>query len=236
MLLDLISNDNYINFNYKLANIIGLHPAIYLSELMNINDKAIRKHKVDDTNSFIIDRKYLKQRTTLEIEEQLEIEEYLSNINIVKKFADNNDNIFLNVNNLIALVSDGENIKKYIKKKQNNVPKETKREAVIRNLKNNIVCNNDELRQAYEDWIDGVYANPKGFLSNASISIFQKTIDDFCNHNLDLALQIISIATVNGYRDATWAIAAYKKNYSVQYRTAYSSTNKDSIAIGTEVF
>ena len=52
-------------------------------------------------------------------------------------------------------------------------------------MKTKINCQNEELRQAYEEWIDGVYANPKGFLSARSISIFQKTVDDFARGDLD---------------------------------------------------
>lgn len=236
MLIDLISNDNYINFNYKLANLIGLHPAIYLSELMNINDKAIRKKKINDNNQFIIDRKYLKQRTTLEIEEQFDIESYLCDINILNKDEENENSISLNINNLVALMSDGENLKKYIKKISKPKTNRTKRDCVKDALKANLVCQNDELKKAYEDWIDGVFANPKGFLSKASIEIFQKTVDDFANHNLDVALQIISIATVNGYRDATWAINRYKQDYKVYYHTNVNNTSNSKNELATEVF
>ena len=58
MLLDLLSLDNYVSYNIKVAEILGLHAAIYLSELMNINDKAIRKSKTKD-NFFTVDRKYI---------------------------------------------------------------------------------------------------------------------------------------------------------------------------------
>ena len=40
MLIDLIRTDNYVSFNVQLAHIVGLHAAIYLSELLNINSKA----------------------------------------------------------------------------------------------------------------------------------------------------------------------------------------------------
>ena len=93
--------------------------------------------------------------------------------------------------------------------------KTTKRECVQESLKSGIVCSNAELLVAYQHWVDGVFANPKGFLTKESIKIFQKTVDDFCNHNLDAALRVIEIATVNGYRDATWAIDRYKKEHGI---------------------
>ena len=90
-------------------------------------------------------------------------------------------------------------------------PKKTKRQSYIEVLKDCAAHENAELNQAYMDWVDGVYANPKGFLSPKSVKVFKETVDNFAQGNLDLALKIIDIATVNGYRDATWAINVYKK-------------------------
>ena len=39
MLIELLSSSNYVNFNIKLAQILGLKPAIYLSQIMDINEK-----------------------------------------------------------------------------------------------------------------------------------------------------------------------------------------------------
>ena len=50
------------------------------SELMSINDKAIRKDKTSES-SFVLDREYMTRRTTFDIEEQLEIEK-----NLIKLF------------------------------------------------------------------------------------------------------------------------------------------------------
>ena len=63
MLIELLSSSNYVNFNIKVAQILGLKSAIYLSQLMDINEKAIRKNKIED-NFFTIDRKYIESRTT----------------------------------------------------------------------------------------------------------------------------------------------------------------------------
>ena len=87
----------------------------------------------------------------------------------------------------------------------------------------------------YCDWIDGVYANPKGFLSIRAIKIAQDTVDKFADHDLDKALQLINIATVNGYRDMNWAIEQYRKNYKVCYNVSNNSI-KQSSELSTEVF
>ena len=79
MLIELLSSSNYVNFNIKVAQILGLKAAIYLSQIMDINEKAIRKNKVDN-NYFTIDRKYVESRTTLTRDEQVAIEHDLLEI------------------------------------------------------------------------------------------------------------------------------------------------------------
>ena len=88
MLIDLLSTANYNMYNVSVANKIGLHASIYLSEIMNINDKAIRKNKVED-NYFTIDREYVEKRTTLKKEEQIDIDKLLLELNILEKSNSN---------------------------------------------------------------------------------------------------------------------------------------------------
>ena len=123
-----------------------------------------------------------------------------------------------------------------IAKKKKKTGKITKRDAVRDSLKNYITVENSELYQAYIDWIDGVYANPKGFLSKRAIEIFQNTIDSFSNHDLDIALKLIDIATVNGYRNADWAIERYKQDYQIKYKTPISNSNTNCKSVSGELF
>ena len=213
MLIDLLSTSNYISFNIKVAEIIGLHSAIYISELMNINDKAIRKNKTEE-NCFILDRNYLQKRTTLKEEEQIEIEKTLSKIGILSKPKEKDNCVCLNINVLTSLLVSGDekligDIKDLSKIKKDN--KQTKAAKIKEALIDNIITTNEELRQAYIEWIDAVYAK-QGWMSNKSVTVAQRTVDEFCNRNLDLALKLIEIATVNAYRDMTWAINKYNSD------------------------
>ena len=58
MLIDLLSNANLVSYNYKVAQLFGLHTAIYLAELLNINDKAIKKNKLSEGYFAIIIFRY----------------------------------------------------------------------------------------------------------------------------------------------------------------------------------
>jgi hypothetical protein len=62
-----------------------------------------------------------------------------------------------------------------------------------------------EVRAAYERWIDGMVDAANCRFTKAVVQLFEKTVTE---HTTDksLRLKIIEIATVNSYKDATWAI------------------------------
>ena len=102
MLIELLSTSNYVSYNIKLANLLGLHTAIYLSELMNINDKAIRKNKLNN-NYFTLRREYITERTTLSAEEQKDIEKNLLKLGIMTR-GKTDDDLSLNITTLTTML------------------------------------------------------------------------------------------------------------------------------------
>lgn len=225
MLIELLSTSNYVSYNVKLAELLGLHAAIYLSELMNINDKAIRKNKLN-ANYFKLKREYITQRTTLDEKEQLDIEKNLLKLGILEK-GESDDDLSLNITTLTTLMMSTDetligNVKKLkkLKVKEPKEPKEprvNKEEKIKQDLRNNIVTENAELRAAYGDWIDSVYAK-QGWLSKVAVVSAQNAIDEFSKRNLDVALKVLEIAAVNGYRDMQWAISKYQKEHTINYK------------------
>ena len=230
MIIDLLSTDNYVSYNIQLAHILGLEHAIYLSELIRVNSKAIRKAKL--TNGYItIDRDYIFNRTTIKPSRQNELDIDLSKLGIIEVDFNNNCMLILHIEVITTLLMDDSeelksDITKIVKKKSS---KKSKDEAIIENLKGNIVTDNVELRQAYFDWIDSVFAK-QGWMSKKAVVSAQNEVDKFSNRNLDLALKILEIASISGYRDITWAINAYNKNYNLSYKIANQPTYKPTKA------
>ena len=103
MLIDLISNRNLVTYNSHIANLIGLHPAIYLSELLCINDRAIHKDKTNG-DFFILDRDYIKSRTTFDLEEQYDIEDRLVKLGIMCKDPFDVNSMHLITENVVSLL------------------------------------------------------------------------------------------------------------------------------------
>lgn len=223
MLIELLSMSNYVHFNVKLAEILGLHTAIYLGQITDINEKAIRKHKVDE-NFFTIDREYITKRTTIPEKEQKEIENNLIKIGILERSDKDSNTLLLNLTVLTSiLMSPDEDLLKNVENLAKPKKSKTKAEKIIENLKENIITTNPELRQAYFDWIDAVYSKD-GFMTKAAVIAAQSNIDKFSQRNLDIALKVLEIATINGYRDITWAINNYNKDYKVGYSVAPQPT------------
>lgn len=240
MLIDLISQSNYNSYNVSLAKIIGLHPAIYINTLLSINSKAITKQKLTNDEYFCVDRNYVQSITTFDVSEQIEIETLLINLGILRKQENEESNaLFLDVSMLTSIMmSENETLVSDIQKvtaATTKSKKKTKTEAIKDEMKSFVTATNQELREAYFDWIDSVFAK-QGWMSKKSVVSAQQVIDEFSHRNLDVALKVIEIASISGYRDMTWAVNTYKSNYNVQYRVPQNRTAEHNVGISSEVF
>lgn len=238
MLIELLSPSNYVSYNTKLAQLLGLHSSIYLSELMNINDKAIRKDKTSES-SFVLDREYMARRTTFDIEEQLEIEKNLIKLSILEKPSDDKNCIIINLHMLTTLIMSTdiellENVESLSKLKKASKSKATKSDSIKAKLMRSISATNEELREAYSIWIDSV-CDKENWMSKAAVLEGQAIVDDFSQHNLDVALKIINIASIHGLRDMNWAVAKYKEQYRVKGSIA-PKVDDSPIRVSSEVF
>jgi hypothetical protein len=72
-------------------------------------------------------------------------------------------------------------------------------------MKKAILEDDLELRAAYERWIDGMIDAQNCKFTKAVVQLFEKTVTEY-TADKTLRLKIIEIATVNSYKDATWAI------------------------------
>jgi len=244
MLINLLASDNLGMYNVKVAQVMGLHTAIYLNELMNISCKATAKNKLVVDKYFILDRKYITKRTTLEYEEQLAIDYKMQKVGILQKPSGEVDTIFVDIDRLASLLSedDPQELDKLSKKTQVKTTalpgmKQTLKEKKAVEMKKYITVTHPELRQAFEGWIEGVLATPKGSLTKSSVGYFQRDVDTFANGDLDIALKIIEIATIHGYQSAAWAINAFNKDYANQFAKRFVNTSTQRrVQLSDEVF
>lgn len=232
MLINLISQSNYQSYNVILANALGLYEAVYLNALIEINEKAIRKDKLVDEH-FTIDRNYIKNRTTLGISQQKKIEKVLETAKIIHK--NNDDCIKVNIDILSGIMMAKEDkIETNLSfLKQATVSEKTRKsENILRAVKNNINQSYPEdMKQAYSEWLD-VIQNKFGFVSKQMILTAQSVVDNEANHDVDKAIDIIHIASANGWKDMNYAVSIYNKRNN----NKLADVKQNDIKVSTELF
>lgn len=232
MFLDLIATDNQISCNVKAARLLGLDTAIYLNELINIYAKAIAKGKLDENGYFRLKRSYITDRTTLSVYRQLELDFNLLNTEIIERDPTDQDLMKVDIEMYASILTNSnEDITKKVEKlaaKKSKAEKDAeKKQAISDALKASVAHIMPlELRNAYCSWIDTICEKPGGFLSKGAIKIFEDTINNYTKGDLDVALDLLAIATVKAYKDPTWVINFYERN-KPQLRTTQSREQKN---------
>lgn len=246
MLIDLLNSSNYIMVNMDAIRIFGLNTAVYCAELLNIYKKAVTKKKLYNDVYFKIDRDYIKKQTSIEVEDQLKCDANLLKVNIIKVDEENPDIIFFDVEVYASILS-SEDVKlldKVSAKVKVSNPKGTKqvqRDRIIIALKESIECKTYEVLTALKGWIDSVMADPKRYLSKQQVAAFKERLDDYCNGDLQKALEIIRLATIHAYVDCQWAINVYERNNQpnrsqLQINTVRVTEQKKTVEVGEDAF
>jgi hypothetical protein len=202
MYLDLYDE---LRLNKRLVKLVGFEVAAYWAELQSVLKQVVKKHTADERGFFTLDREYIERETTLTIAKQFKCEERLVEMGVIMKDPDNPNRLTISVQNMIEIISD-EDTKKL--KKTSAVKKDEKAaklEGMKLTMKKALLETDIELRAAYERWVDGMLDAQNCRFTKAVVQLFEQTVN---NYTPDKAkrLKIIEIATVNSYKDATWAI------------------------------
>ena len=91
MYTDILSSSNHISYNIKLAKYVGLHPAIYLAALLQL--QPFHAHLPE----FKLSRDYLTSLTTFSSTEQKSIESTLHKLGLIE-VKDVNNILSFNIN------------------------------------------------------------------------------------------------------------------------------------------
>lgn len=243
MLLDLLCESNKVSFNIKVAESLGLHAAIYISELMNINEKAIRKDKVESINNkkyFTVDRKYLTARTTLSTKEQKDIEASLATIEILLEHPTKKDTFYLDIDALAVLLSGTVNTE-FVDRIESIAKKKTKEELQAGKLKGEILASKKAivtldpiLRNAWCEWIE-VYANKNGYITPGIVKNNETNVMRATGNNLEAARQIVKYTAERAYQSMDYAIQNWRTLFATTIDNNIPARSR-SIERGNEVF
>jgi hypothetical protein len=113
--------------------------------------------------------------------------------------------ISIAVNGMVAIITDEDTTKLKKSGKTSADAKAAKIAGIKATMKKAILEDDIELRAAYERWVDGMVDAQNCKFTKAVVQLFEKTVTEFSTDKAD-RLKVIEIATVNSYKDATWAI------------------------------
>lgn len=203
MYLDLFDE---LRLNKRLIKITNFEVAAYWAELQSILKQVVKKGTADERGFFTLDRDFMERETTLNLAKQLKCDDKLIAMGVVMKDPDNPNRLAISVENMIEIITD-EDTKKLRKASKTTKADEkaAKVEGIKSTLKRAIFTQDPELRSAYERWVEGMVDAQNCRFTKAVIQLFEKTITQYTTDR-SLQLKIIEIATINSYRDATWAI------------------------------
>lgn len=231
MYLDLFDE---LRLNKRLVKLAGFEVAAYWAELQSILKQVVKKHAADEHGFFILDRDYVERETTLTVSKQLKCDDKLISLGVMLKDETNPNRIAIAVNGMVAVITDEDTTKL---KKTSAVKKDEKAAKIAgikATMKKAIKEEDTDLRAAYERWIDGMVDAANCRFTKAVVQLFEKTVTEYTSYK-DIRLKIIEIATVNSYRDATWAINKLGSSRLTGFSTARAPEQKQYTGISDSV-
>ena len=208
MYLDLFDE---LRLNKKLVKIAGFEVAAYWAELQSILKQVVKKQTADERGFFTLDRDYVERETTLSVTKQLKCEEKLLSLGVLLKDPAEPNRISIAVNGMVAVITDEDTTKLKKSGSAQADAKAAKIAGMKATMKKAILETDIEVRAAYERWVDGMIDAANCRFTKAVVQLFEKTVTEYTTDRA-LRLKIIEIATVNSYKDATWALARLSGN------------------------
>lgn len=229
MHLDALSiTHNYLNINIKLAQIIGLTNAAYVSVALDALYQAKKKNKIDADGFFKLDRKYVFRQTTLSTAEQKQCEKELETLGLVLRNENKTDSIAFDVGAVYSLITtDDEKVLDEAKTKLGQIQKVdkelAKKDALIVYFKKLIKEVDFDVREALYNWVEAI----DGKCNKQTILMFEEDLNKYTQNKKD-KLAIIKLATINGWREASWAINRFERDGKqlVQNNTISNTSGK----------
>jgi hypothetical protein len=194
-----------LRLNKRLIKIAGFEVAAYWAELQSILRQVVKKQTADEQGFFTLDRDFVERETTLTVTKQLKCDEKLLSLGVMLKDPEDPNRISIAVNGMVAVITDEDTTKLKKTTAIKTDEKAAKVAGIKATMKRAIFTQDPELRFAYEQWVDGMIDAANCRFTKAVVQLFEKTVTEYTTDK-KTQLKIIEIATINSYRDATWAI------------------------------
>lgn len=225
--------------NKKLMSIVGVETAVYWSELIVVLDRVRAKHTCNEKGFFKLDRAYIQRETSITPERQLECDRILAHFGVLAVDPDSADTIAVSVQSMVELIT-AENtaeLKTSVKTaKSRRGDKEAKHAGMKATFRTAIKTTDPELKAAYCKWIDSMVDAECSRFTKAVVDLFENAVEQFSSDKV-AKLRVIEIATINAYKDASWAINLYNREtrpYIVNQRTTAATLPEQKTSVGVK--
>lgn len=211
--LDIAGNSSYGRYNRKFAHLVGLEAAVYWSEILEVLDRVLEKKTFDMDGWFVLNRDYIKKRTTFSEEKQRECEDILSHLEIYQVSPDNQNRVRCDVKAFIKIIAedDIETVKevKAIAKAATKTAKAESKKAGIISMLVNSLSESAEVTEKYRQYLEIAYN--KGLCQKAKLKNFADEINQFTSDD-SVKIQLLNIGIEKAYTKAEWIINAYTRS------------------------
>lgn len=222
MIADIMSPACWQSYNIKQARLFGLDTAVYLSVLIDIVPKAIRKKKVDENGMISLDRDYIASRTMLKEQEQLSCDTVLEKAGIIGKNESEPDRITMNIQKLAAVTSEDDIDAIISLQKSFGVKKKMPRAFYVKNALNAVVTENVEderLQKALKDWVESCMAHKP--LTTAVCTDFVTGLLGM-EYSEEDKVKIVRIAAANAWTVLDWAVNSFRRTEKQQKQGGFN--------------
>lgn len=213
----LFNRNKYITIHVDLIKILGsIESTVYYSEISTIKDKAIEKNKINKDGFIKLDRKYIQNKTTINIEKQLQFDKAFESINLINIDEKDVSMIKLNEGVIYQLLESDDKIKEEVSLQLNPkkyMGKENRKSSLIEHIKSNIVCDDQEILFELKRYVDSAAGlDPKkGEISLGGFQIFQEELTKYANGDKNLLIGLIRTGAEAKSLDSKWTIIKYLK-------------------------
>lgn len=211
-------------YNVNIAQKIGLLDSIYLQAIMEIENEKGEPFRPDSAKIYI--------DYGIEVDCQDDLLSNLISNGLVEKQKGGKINVL--PSGLLNLFKEQSQVAVAQPQKSNN-----KSDCIKQALLKVIHTDDSELKHAYEDWIDTMYAK-RGYLTKAQVELFQQDVEAYVNDSIDNPqLAILQVAIMRGYINANWCINYINQNpneFKRKKQVIPTVTIDTKNSLGNEVF
>lgn len=241
MILDFIARTNNINYNTKLAKLLGVYTSIFLGLLIDLYSF---KHE-----EFIkLSRDDIYNITAIEEEKQIEVESNLKAYNLVEisplRNSSSKNYYKLNTELINKIITNEEKeVKDELDKTFDTIKaatkapaKVSKRACIIDNLKKAIQTEDTLSKQYLEDWIDTTMQKT-GYLSKTAVEYMEQELKTYSHGSIRLLRELYNTAARTGYKEPQYVINKYEQLQRDKHNNnslSLNNTNQEQVSMNIE--